>query len=64
MTRRQRILSGMQPTGRMHLGNYLGALRNWVGIQDDYECFYTIVDYHALTTLDHPEARNRHRDIE
>ena len=46
----------MQPTGRMHLGNYLGALRNWVGIQDDYECFYTIVDYHALTTLDHPEA--------
>ena len=56
MTRRQRILSGMQPTGRMHLGNYLGALRNWVGIQDDYECFYTIVDYHALTTLDHPEA--------
>jgi len=56
VTRRQRILSGMQPTGRMHLGNYLGALRNWVGIQDDYECFYTIVDYHALTTLDHPEA--------
>lgn len=49
--RRQRILSGMQPDGRMHLGNYLGALRNWVRLQDDYECVYTIVDYHALTTI-------------
>ena len=41
----------MQPDGRLHLGNYLGALRNWVQLQDAYDCYYTIVDYHALTTL-------------
>ena len=41
----------MQPTGRMHLGNYMGALRNWVRLQDEYDCFFTIVDYHALTTV-------------
>jgi len=40
----------MQPTGRMHLGNYLGALRNWVRLQDEYACVYTVVDYHSLTT--------------
>lgn len=45
-----RILSGMRPTGRLHLGNYLGALENWVRLQDDYECFFSIVDWHALTT--------------
>ena len=54
VTRRLRIFSGMQPTGRMHLGNYLGALRNWVALQDGYECFYCIVDYHALTILEDP----------
>ena len=43
-----RILSGMRPTGPMHLGNLAGALRNWVTLQDDYECFYSIVDWHAL----------------
>jgi tryptophanyl-tRNA synthetase len=52
--RRLRILSGMQPDGRMHLGNYLGALRNWVNLQDEYDCVYTIVDYHALTTVTNP----------
>ena len=45
-----RILSGMRPTGRFHLGNYLGAAKNWVGLQDEYECFYFVADYHALTT--------------
>ena len=45
-----RILSGMRPTGKLHLGNYVGALRNWVGLQDDYECFFFIADWHALTT--------------
>jgi tryptophanyl-tRNA synthetase len=45
-----RILSGMRPTGRFHLGNYLGAAKNWVELQDRYECFYFIADYHALTT--------------
>ena len=45
-----RILSGMRPTGRFHLGNYLGAAKNWVELQKDYECFYFVADYHALTT--------------
>ena len=44
------ILSGMRPTGRLHLGNYSGALKNWIRLQDDYRCFYCIVDWHALTT--------------
>src|SRR5438105_11617693 len=45
-----RILSGMRPTGRFHLGNYLGAARNWVELQKQYECVYFVADYHALTT--------------
>jgi len=47
-TGRKRVLSGIQPTGEVHLGNYLGALRQWVHMQDEYECFYTIVDLHAI----------------
>ena len=47
---RKRVLSGMRPTGKLHLGNYMGALDNWVRMQDGYECFFTIVDWHALTT--------------
>ena len=50
MTDRPRVLSGMRPTGRLHLGNYLGALDNWVRLQDDYECFYFVADWHVLTT--------------
>jgi tryptophanyl-tRNA synthetase len=46
-----RILSGMQPTGMLHLGNYEGALRNWVSLQDEYETYFFIADWHALTTL-------------
>lgn len=49
-TPRRRVLSGMRPTGRLHLGNYMGALYNWVRLQDDYECYFFIADYHALTT--------------
>lgn len=45
----KRILSGVQPTGNLHLGNYLGALRNWVRLQAEYECFYCLVDLHAIT---------------
>ena len=48
--KKKRILSGMRPTGRLHLGNYVGALENWVRLQDEYECFYFIADWHALTT--------------
>ena len=49
-TSKRRVLSGMRPTGKLHLGNYMGALKNWVSLQDAYECFYAIVDWHALTT--------------
>jgi len=46
----QRVLSGMRPTGALHLGHYHGALKNWVRLQEDYECFYFVADWHALTT--------------
>ena len=49
------IFSGMRPSGRLHLGNYLGALQNWVALQQDYRCIYCAVDIHALTTVDNPE---------
>jgi tryptophanyl-tRNA synthetase len=47
---KKRIVSGMRPTGKLHLGNYEGALKNWVKLQDQYECFYFIADWHALTS--------------
>jgi tryptophanyl-tRNA synthetase len=47
---KKRVLSGMRPTGKLHLGNYVGALQNWVRMQDQYDCFFVIVDWHALTT--------------
>lgn len=47
---KKRILSGMRPTGRLHLGNYVGALENWIGLQDQYESFHLVADYHVLTT--------------
>ena len=50
MGKKKRILSGMRPTGPLHLGNLLGALANWVKLQDEYECFYFIADWHALTS--------------
>ena len=50
MADRVRILSGIRPTGRFHLGNYLGAAKNWFELQSQYECYYFIADYHALTT--------------
>jgi tryptophanyl-tRNA synthetase len=46
----QRVLSGMRPTGAMHIGHYHGALKNWVRLQAEYECFYFVADWHALTT--------------
>ncbi len=49
-TSKGRVLSGMRPTGKLHLGNYVGALRNWVNLQDDYDCFFFIADWHSLTT--------------
>ena len=56
--RRGRILSGMRPTGRMHLGNYVGALENWVQLQDEFESFFMVADWHVLTT-----APDKARDI-
>ena len=50
-----RIFSGMRPTGRLHIGNYFGALKNWVDLQDSHECIYCAVDVHALTTITSPE---------
>jgi tryptophanyl-tRNA synthetase len=47
---RTRVLSGMRPTGSMHLGHYLGALKNWVRLQSEHECFFFVADWHALTT--------------
>jgi len=47
---KKRVLSGMRPTGKLHLGNYVGALDNWVRMQDTYDCFFFIADWHALTT--------------
>jgi tryptophanyl-tRNA synthetase len=52
MTKKGRVFSGARPTGRQHLGNYLGAIQNYVALQDDYDCVYCIVDVHALTTVE------------
>ena len=52
---KKRIFSGIQPTGSIHIGNYLGAIKNWVELQDDYDCVWSIVDLHALTN---PDANN------
>lgn len=49
-TERKVVMSGMRPTGKLHLGHYTGALKNWVPFQDKYQCYYSIVDWHALTT--------------
>ncbi|HEA46799.1 MAG TPA: tryptophan--tRNA ligase [bacterium] len=57
-----RILSGMRPTGRLHLGNLLGALTNWKNLQEKYECFYMVADLHALTT-DYADTREIKRNI-
>jgi tryptophanyl-tRNA synthetase len=62
---RPRVLSGMRPTGRLHLGNYMGALYNWVQLQDKYDCYFFIADLHALTTdyADPSTLRQNIRDV-
>src|ERR671923_2718753 len=52
MSKKGRVFSGARPTGRQHLGNYLGAIQNYVALQDEYDCVYCIVDVHALTTVE------------
>ncbi|MGB6873022.1 MAG: tryptophan--tRNA ligase [Dehalococcoidia bacterium] len=53
---RKRVFSGARPTGRQHIGNYLGAIQNYVALQDEYDCVYCVVDIHALTTLENTES--------
>ena len=47
---KQKIMSGMRPTGKLHLGHYLGVIENWVKLQDEYDCYFSVADWHALTT--------------
>jgi len=60
-TGKKRILSGMRPTGRLHLGHLLGALENWVKLQDEYECYYMVANWHALT--DHLDTKDYQDNI-
>jgi len=55
MENKKRVLSGIQPTNEIHIGNYFGAVKNWVGLQAKYQCIYTVVDYHAMTVPFDPE---------
>ena len=56
----KRVFSGVQPTGNIHLGNYLGALKQFVDLQEDHECIYCIVDEHAITVPQNPKELNEH----
>jgi len=62
MNRKKRILSGMRPTGKLHLGHYWGVLLNWRALQTDYDCFYMIADWHSLTT-EYEDPRNISENI-
>lgn len=64
MEERKRIFSGMQPSGMITLGNYLGALKNWTNLQDEYDCLYCIVDMHAITVRQDPvKLRKQCKDL-
>ena len=59
-----RIFSGVQPTNNLHLGNYLGAVRNWVRMQKDFDCIFCVVDLHAITLWQDPAAlRQNTREV-
>ena len=55
----KRIFSGIQPSGSLQLGNYLGAIRNWAKMQNDYECIFCVVDLHAITLPQDPKKLTR-----
>ena len=55
------VLSGIRPTGFLHLGNYFGAVKNWVRMQDEYDCLFCIVDWHSLTT--HPDTKELRENV-
>jgi tryptophanyl-tRNA synthetase len=61
---KKRVLSGMRPTGKLHLGNYVGALENWVRMQEQYDCFFFIADWHALTTDYADTSRLKENSVE
>ena len=64
MTLNKRILSGVQPSGDLHLGNYLGAINNFVSLQNDYECYFCVVDLHAITVWQDPKVlSNKTREV-
>lgn len=60
----KRVLSGMRPTGKLHLGNYFGALKTWIKLQDSAECFYFIADWHAITTSYHDTSNLAENTVE
>jgi len=59
----KRIFSGIQPTGEIHLGNYVGAIRNWVYLMEEYDCVFCVVDYHAIT-VEYPVEEYKNRILE
>jgi tryptophanyl-tRNA synthetase len=59
----ERVFSGVQPTGNLHLGNYLGAIRNWVPLQDEKPCIFCVVDMHAITAGFEPDLADKTREI-
>ena len=59
---KQKIMSGMRPTGKLHLGHYLGVIDNWVKLQDEYDCYFSVADWHALTTK-YDKTENLRQDI-
>ncbi|HSM45032.1 MAG TPA: tryptophan--tRNA ligase, partial [Acidimicrobiia bacterium] len=63
MSEEKRVFSGMQPTGNIHIGNLMGALSNWVSMQDEYETIYNVVDLHAMTTPYEPTEFRRERIV-
>ena len=58
---KQIVVSGIRSTGHLHLGNYYGALRNFIQMQNDFECYFFIADYHSLTT--HPDPKDLHPNV-
>ena len=61
---KKRVLSGMRSTGKLHLGNYVGVLENWVRMQEQYDCFFFIADWHALTTDYADTSRLKENSVE
>src|SRR5437667_9699287 len=62
--KRKRILSGVQPSGKLHIGNYFGAIKQHIALQEENECFFFIADYHSMTTITDPKLRREYaRDV-